>query len=309
MIVLRAPSRSRGITSLASASFQTAESWSGGGTRKKRQTRIEKVAWVGSNAGSLLSLSHRVPDNQRLLFHNSCVGQQMRCNSTNASRAYPHFPIYGSNCVMQLSPIVPVFEKTSGNGIITKSMGKILLQFAPLIEEEESPPGMYPRTKKYAYSRSGKIALSPEDVGALLYHVPKGETVSVSRNISADNVSSISKVLTVRLENDSASFIFDYVMNGTGGQENSDGLDVPLSVTASMGDFEVLQSVLRDSLPKLTGWSDLTNLNLENAVRDAKHGSFYQPNESSRPTTESRKGKSKFSTGGPGSLDRDIFSF
>jgi hypothetical protein len=113
---------------------------------------------------------------------------QMRCHSMNASRAYPNFSIHGSNCVMQLSPILPVFPKTSGNVIITKSMGKILLEFAPLIEEEGPPPGMHQRTKTYAYSRSGKIVLSPEDVGTLLYHVPK-EKLCQNQGTSVQTIS------------------------------------------------------------------------------------------------------------------------
>jgi hypothetical protein len=56
-----------------------------------------------------------------------------------------------------------------------------------------------------------------------------------------------------------------------------------------MGEFEVLQSVLCDSLPKLTGWRDLTNLNLEIVFRDAKHGGLF--NLKTRQEQQQKVGK------------------
>lgn len=215
---------------------------------------------------------------------------------SSSSRAYPSYSVYNPVCDIKASLILPVFQSTTGNGISTKSNGKFLLEF--IYKNNES-----------GVTSSGKVALSPEEIGTILFHVPRGQGVTfVRRSLSVD---SPAKVLTVERVDEISNggnirfcFTLDFVLNGTGGQPNDENLPVPLSVYASTGEFEVLQALLRDSLPKLTGWS-LTNLSLHKAINEVCNDSSHPSRSGTYIKTGSR---SNITTGGPGITDGDIFN-
>lgn len=142
----------------------------------------------------------------------------------------------------------------------------------------------------YVWPDQVRFGLSPEEVGLLYNQLPQfgielsrvpssyvrpeeqfGEGIS-----STPNPDTPDKVLKVQPgEASTVSFHIDYVKDGIGGQmpgQGQEGQAGPLEVTVQAGEFEVITSIMKASMPYLVGWSTLMDLSMQRSVDDAMQG-------------------------------------
>lgn len=127
-----------------------------------------------------------------------------------------------------------------------------------------------------------RFGLSAEEVGFLLHQLPDRQ-VEFSRKTSlytsstpgqlADDMPE--KVMRVTpKEGGQFSLLVDFEKNGMGGQ--SPGLNDPsvgpLEVTAQLGEWEVMQQLMRSSIPALVGWDVQLRLAVQYSIEAVQHG-------------------------------------
>lgn len=134
------------------------------------------------------------------------------------------------------------------------------------------------------------FALSVEEIGLLISQLPH-YGVTLSRKLGGDQTSgfngasydlvssttneSIEKVLTAT-PGDGATIIFrvDYMKDGVGGQlppasaTNEGSRSAPLEVAIEAGEWEVVLSLFRESLPYFCGWNKMMDIGIANAIQN-----------------------------------------
>ena len=129
-----------------------------------------------------------------------------------------------------------------------------------------------------------RFALSVEECGLVLDQIAKNKTICLSRKIthSLDNPNPIEdipdKVLYITPgQGGMASFKVDYERNGIGGQQAGPGhkspdIVGPLEVIVQAGELQVILTLIRDSIPVLSGWSTAVEFSMQAAIRRALQG-------------------------------------
>lgn len=157
----------------------------------------------------------------------------------------------------------------------------MLVEFAPM--NAGSQPG-------FQWDEKVGFALSVEEIGLLISQLPH-YGVTFNRKVGGDQSTgfnggsydlvttstndSIDKVLTVQ-PGDGATITFriDYMKDGMGGQlspasaTNESSRSAPLEVTVEAGEWEVLLSLFKESLPYFCGWNKMMDISIVNAIEN-----------------------------------------
>jgi len=192
-------------------------------------------------------------------------------------RAYPQYAVVGEN-FMAVKVMPPTF-KLSKNSVLAmdaSQKGRILLEFAPRGAD-----------RKFLWEDLIRFGLSAEEVGLLVNQLPHYK-VEFSRLSSARgndgekpygtamSSDTPDKVLIVEPgELGAINFTIDFVKDGVGGQPSGPGQDGnvgPIAVQVQAGEFEVIASLMRYSIPHLTGWAQQVDIAMHNAISETVNG-------------------------------------
>jgi hypothetical protein len=129
-----------------------------------------------------------------------------------------------------------------------------------------------------------RFGLSAEEVGFMLHQLPDRQ-VEFSRKTSlytsstpgqlADDLPE--KVMRVTpKEGGQFSLLVDFEKNGAGGQSPgpNDPSVGPLEVTAQLGEWEVMQQLMRASIPALVGWDVQLRIAVQNSIEAVQQGPY-----------------------------------
>jgi hypothetical protein len=115
----------------------------------------------------------------------------------------------------------------------------------------------------------------------VLDQIPKNKAISFSRRISplmdASHEDIPDKVLYITPgQGGMASFKVDLERDGVGGQAGagpkSPDVVGPLEVIVQAGELQVILTLIRDSIPLLSGWSTAVDFAMQSAIRRAFNG-------------------------------------
>lgn len=210
---------------------------------------------------------------------------QTQTRSFQVNRAFPQYSIIGDNALLTIKPIMPTFKSVgqSNDAIAIKQKGRILIEFSP--NNGGNQPG-------WNWDEKIGFALSVDEIGLLISQLPH-YGVTLNRQVGGDQTSgfgggsydlvsatsssseTIDKVLTAQ-PGDGATIQFrvDYMKDGIGGQTppsaamNETSISAPLEVVVEAGEWEVVLSLLRDSIPQLLGWNQMMSIGVQNAIED-----------------------------------------
>jgi hypothetical protein len=244
---------------------------------------LSRTTTVRFNSMMPLTSSHSITYHQHHQQHH----QQQQTRAYEINRAFPSYSVMGKECLLTMKPIMPQFKSVSNDAIALQQKGKMLLEFAPM------NPG-----DKMGFQWDEKIgfALSVEEIGLLISQLPHyGVTLSrkmggdqnystgfngasydlVSSTSTSTSTETIEKVMTV-MPGDGATIVFkiDFMKDGMGGQlapasaTNEVSRSAPLEVTVQAGEWEVLLSLFRESLPYFSGWNKMMDIGIANAIRN-----------------------------------------
>ena len=259
---VRVPNKisARGIGSL---SFSTKLS-----SRPKQQMVHRHTAFAMANA----SLSCPCPEKP-------LVSIQKR--SFQVERAFPQYSVVGESSLLSLKPIMPKFKSVSNDAVSLQQKGRLLFEFSPA--NGGNQPG-------WKWDEKIGFALSVEEIGLLISQLPH-YGVTLTRKVGGDQSSgfnggsynlvssssneTIDKVLTAQ-PGDGATIIFrvDYMKDGVGGQippaaaTNETSTAAPLEVMVEAGEWEVMLSIFKESIPYLLGWNKMMSIGVENALQN-----------------------------------------
>jgi hypothetical protein len=204
-----------------------------------------------------------------------------------------------------MKPILPKFKHSQGpsngsNGISLLQKGRMLLEFSPKNQGNQ---------KGFQWNEKISFALTVEEMGLLLSQLPH-YSVTLSRRIGGGESSNgvvggaapfkrisastyefvstgtdtftneyVDKVLTVEPgEGATLTFQIDYRKDGVGGQKapafvsNETSNSAPLHVVLEAGEWEVISTLFRDSIPHLLGWNQMMNIGVHNVMNDRGGG-------------------------------------
>ena len=129
--------------------------------------------------------------------------------------------------------------------------------------------------------------MSPDEVGFLISQTPDHE-VEFSRSANsgfggpAQQLENISEDVPDKVfratpgVGGSVSFKLDYELNGIGGQPPTGEVGTvgvgPMEVTAQHGEVIVIKEILKDSIPLLTGWKTMMDVNTERMLSEVMSG-------------------------------------
>jgi len=195
--------------------------------------------WQGRNLNeaSLRSplTASAIADAQNRTYTSASSGSDL-----GIKRAFPRYDIYDTDCMLSVKPTPPTYKSVGGDGITLSKQGRVLLEFIPA-----KRPNVGKGT--YDYSKKGLFSLSVEEIGTILAKTSNRnpQVLQFSRGGGAAgekvpgdfyeqhivmSVTSPEKVLMVALESSRhATFTFDFMLNGTGGQIGNTSL-VSLSI-------------------------------------------------------------------------------
>ena len=115
----------------------------------------------------------------RTIFRSlSFYQQQQQSRQSNVLRATPQYSVFGENCLLALKVLPPELRLLhKSNTLVTdnRKKGRILFEWVPRLAD-----GSISR------DTSLRFALSPEEIGLVLYQLPQHE-ISISRSMSAEN--------------------------------------------------------------------------------------------------------------------------
>jgi hypothetical protein len=180
--------------------------------------------------------------------------------------------------MLTVKMIVPGYRLVKGDSLVvdTARKGRLLFEFTPRGSEGG-----------YIWNDQSRFALSAEEVGLFCNQLPQFEIeLSRSSNVAAsadeENMrfgpitnDMPEKVLRVTPgEGGTVNFQLDYVKDGIGGQSPGVGQDGSgaMEVSVQAGEFEVILSIMRTSLPVLAGWSPLIDIAVQASINDAVRG-------------------------------------
>ncbi|ETV80221.1 hypothetical protein, variant [Aphanomyces astaci] len=172
--------------------------------------------------------------------------QAFRAFSTRGSqgRVFPQFTVYGSDALLQLSPIAPVYTN-AGSYLKLKRGGSLMLTWC-----KKTSNG-------YNYQEKYYFALTPAEIGSLLNSLddraPRFSLVhSPNANASPPTGDTATKVLAVEYQPEHLKTVFEY------GSSNDRA-----AVALSSGEVRVFKELLQYSIPFLYGFhSTLANADL-----------------------------------------------
>ncbi|ETW09554.1 hypothetical protein, variant [Aphanomyces invadans] len=208
----------------------------------------------------------------------SSMQSTFRAFSTRASQArtFPQFTVYGSDALLQLSPIAPVYTN-AGSYLKLKRGGSLMLTWC-----KKTSSG-------YNYQEKFYFALTPTEIGALLNSLddraPRFSLVhSPNANATGDTAT---KVLAVEYQPEHLKTVFEY------GSSNDRA-----AVALSSGEVRVFKELLQYSIPYLYGFHS-TLANADPAIEyDGNGAASFTGNSST-----SRQPAYKPRTGGSGGAD------
>mmetsp|Transcript_6880 Transcript_6880/g.10197 ORF Transcript_6880/g.10197 Transcript_6880/m.10197 type:complete len:295 (-) Transcript_6880:342-1226(-) len=210
------------------------------------------------NTFHTLPSTPQIPNSNKHRFFSS--------SSSNIKRAYPKYTIYNPNCSLSFLPILPTFTLSQAGNLSLDTPGKFMIQFIP--SSSSSPYG----NKTYNWKDQITLALTVEEVGLLIAKFPNEGMIEFSRQTAEDGVD---KVLTImpteeEEEEESVEFVVDFTQNGIGGQRpvsnGREDMVGPFQVTVTLGEIEVIKSILKTSLPHLIGWEKMMNISTEASI-------------------------------------------
>jgi hypothetical protein len=199
-----------------------------------------------------LPLSH-----SSILFYNDLRARE-QIRSFHPKRAFPNYTVASDLCFLNMKPISPDFKVVSKDAIAVSNRGKLLLELSPANG-----------TGGYIWDDKISFALSTEEIGLCLSQLPH-YAVSFSRNIGSYTNENIEKVLTLT-PGDGATITFsiDHEKDGVAGYM-AQGLETSaLSIVIQAGEWEVLSTLMRDTLPSLCGWNKMMEIQTNNAIQNA----------------------------------------
>lgn len=253
-------------------------------------TRIDTHKWCSIREFSAVMTSNSRTFNKSLtaprttaplysMWMSSNLITQRRAYEIN--RAFPSYSIMGDKCLLTIKPIMPSFKSVSNDAIALQQKGRMLLEFAPMNGGNQLG---------FQWDEKIGFALSVEEIGLLISQLPH-YGVTLSRKLGGDQTSgfngasydlvssttneSIEKVLTAT-PGDGATIIFrvDYMKDGVGGQlppasaTNEGSRSAPLEVAIEAGEWEVMLSLFRESLPYFCGWNKMMDIGIANAIQN-----------------------------------------
>lgn len=203
--------------------------------------------------------------------------------SNDVKRAFPSYYVYGDNCILHIKPIMPKFKSVTQDGISLQEKGRMLLELAPAKTGNQ---------RGFNWEEKISFALTVEEMGLMLSQLPHYR-VAFGRKIGGNNSTgfngagydlvsapvsneSIDKVL-IADPDDGATITFrlDFQKEGVGGQFPPPGTNegcrsAPLEATIEAGEWEVIKTLFRESIPRFLGWSKMMDIELSSAVDMAK---------------------------------------
>lgn len=193
--------------------------------------------------------------------HTNRAGQ---CRYMHFKRAFPQYCINGESALLCFKPIMPQFKAAGQDSIALQDVGRMLLEFTP------SNPGY----NGYSWDDKKKIALSVEEIGLLISTIPN-QPLKLSRDIKSDlnnsKYDSISvgndlgrKVLCITPEEYSIVFSIDHVGDSLSAQGEVPGGSIEVAMQA--GEWEVVKSTLKASIPYLLGWNHMMDIATTSAM-------------------------------------------
>lgn len=198
--------------------------------------------------------------------------QQIR--SFHPKRAFPNYTVASDLCFLNMKPISPEFKVVAKDAITVSSKGKLLLELSP-----------GNGTGGYNWDHKLSFALTTEEIGLCLSQLPHypvsfsrtiGGNYDIGRNgaeyglIGATTNENIEKVLTLT-PGDGATITFsiDHEKDGVAGYMIQSVQTSALSIVIQAGEWEVLSTLMRDTLPSLCGWSKMIEIQMNNAIQNA----------------------------------------
>lgn len=178
---------------------------------------------------------------------------------------------------------MPKFKSVTQDGISLQEKGRMLLELAPAKTGNQ---------RGFNWEEKISFALTVEEMGLMLSQLPHYR-VAFGRKIGGDNSTgfngagydlvsapvsneSIDKVL-IADPGDGATITFrlDFQKEGVGGQFPPPGTNegcrsAPLEATIEAGEWEVIKTLFRESIPRFLGWSKMMDIELSSAVDMAK---------------------------------------
>lgn len=213
--------------------------------------------------------------------------KNFQIKSYNAvTRSFPSYSVMGEKCLLVIKPIMPKFKhvptQSNDNAVAIAQKGRMMLEFSPKNEE-----------KGFNWSEKISFALTAEEMGLLLSQLPH-YSVTLSRRIggaeqggfggsaynlvgaaSAGSNEYIDKVLTAEPgEGATIAFRIDYMKDGVGGltapvfAQNETSRSAPLHVVVEAGEWEVISTIFRDSIPHLLGWNQMMDISIHHAIQN-----------------------------------------
>lgn len=202
------------------------------------------------------------------------------CRAYQVERAYPQYSLFSDNCALVFKPLMPKFKTVGNGGLTIGQKGRLLLELSPA----------NPNGQGYNWDEKINFALSVEDIGLMISQLPHygislarrlGDNTAgmngKSYNLVSNTNETTEKIFSAK-PGDGATILFklDYVKDGHGGQlpppsaptERSSAAPIEFEVQA--GEWEVVASVMKESLPYLVGWNQLMDISSQNAMADAE---------------------------------------
>lgn len=124
-----------------------------------------------------------------------------------------------------------------------------------------------------------RFGLSPEELGVIIDQLPH-YPVELIRRLQAEDgaMDATNKIIRIAPpvnNNGMVSFVFDYERDGVTGV----GPEGPYDVQVPLGEFRVIQELMRSSIPVVTGWSALVEHGVQSAIEQALNESGNHMNQ------------------------------
>lgn len=166
---------------------------------------------------------------------------------------------------------MPEFKPAGKEGIALQNAGRMLLEFTP------NSPG-----RGFLWNEKTYFGLSVEEIGLLIAHIPH-QPLKISRNLGVnsndeggmkngkyDSVSTTEdlgrKVLSIVPEEYAITFSIDYVGDNLGAHSQITGDAMEVAIQA--GEWEIVKSTLKESIPYFLGWNQMMDIATTSAMNE-----------------------------------------
>lgn len=223
--------------------------------------------------------------NRSLLQCNDQKASFLSVHSRNMSsnsgvrNAYPQYSIIGPTHSMSIKVILPGYRLARREALVLdySNKGRMLFEFTPRGSDG-----------RLDYAQKVSMGLSAEEVGLLCNQLPHQEVEIVRNPNQTSNSAGGGESFEGTVTNDmpqkvmkfspsdgsAVTCTLDLVSEIDGNSELESGR---MEVIAQAGEFEVLASIMRSSLPVLAGWSPLVDIQVQAAIDRVVNdeGGFY----------------------------------